>query len=87
MSRPQLPIQHGTNAGYHAECKRGLPTCDACRQAHREYRKAVRHANLQHDRAVKRRSQSTYNAALQRLAKLHRSEFRAILDEIRQEAR
>lgn len=37
------PIQHGTVAGYAAELRHGLRTCDECRRAHalnQQYRKA-----------------------------------------------
>lgn len=41
------PIKHGTYAGYKAHGRRGIPACEKCRQAHREYTNAA---------AAKRRS-------------------------------
>lgn len=37
-TRPPRPVAilHGTRAGYQAERRRGLPTCDACRTANTE---------------------------------------------------
>lgn len=40
-SKPK-PIVHGTFGGYHAEIRRGLPTCDACKAANAEYNRNVR---------------------------------------------
>ena len=39
--QPQ-PINHGTNGGYHAHCRRGQQPCDACSQAHIRYQHARR---------------------------------------------
>ena len=33
------PLEHGTNAGYQQEIRRGIPTCDKCRKAHTKYAK------------------------------------------------
>ena len=42
----QLPIRHGTRAGYAQELYRGLPTCGECRKAaaehQREYKRSRR---------------------------------------------
>jgi hypothetical protein len=40
--RKPKPIMHGTFGGYHAEIRRGLPTCDACKAANAEYNRNVR---------------------------------------------
>lgn len=48
------PIRHGTNGGYSAHLKRGIPPCDACRRARtayqRRYMRAVR--QLEQDEPV-----------------------------------
>lgn len=39
MGRKRQPIKHGTYSGALAHRKRGVPLCDPCRTAEREYRK------------------------------------------------
>lgn len=36
------PINHGTNAGYQQEIRRGLETCEACRRARADYQKGIK---------------------------------------------
>lgn len=35
MSRPRMPINHGTPGGYRAHFRHGVPMCDDCRDANR----------------------------------------------------
>jgi hypothetical protein len=43
VSRPRMPINHGTEGGYNAHLRqRVLPTCNVCRKAHAEYQAAWR---------------------------------------------
>lgn len=34
MARQRNPIEHGTDRGYGAHRRHGIPACDACKQAH-----------------------------------------------------
>ena len=36
-TRTSKPIVHGTNNGYHAHKRRGVPVCASCAEAHRTY--------------------------------------------------
>ncbi|MGV1079763.1 MAG: hypothetical protein ACOYD1_07905 [Candidatus Nanopelagicales bacterium] len=82
MSDRSQPIEHGTYKGWQAEQRRGLPGCDACREARngymRGYRKegsAARERNKLLNRAR--------NAAISELTRRHPAEYRKLLDSAR----
>src|SRR5690349_1426082 len=78
-------IQHGTNAGYQLERRRGLPVCDACRAARRDYMAGYRTRRLPGAVRAQMANRAT-SRALWRLRSMHENDFDALFaDEMRVE--
>lgn len=76
-------VECGTTRGYKQHRRAGEPACDACRAANTAYTAAYRASRPERapgDRALK----AAQARALQRLARMHPSMYRALVDEERQ---
>lgn len=82
MGRPQLPIVHGTYAGYqsHARHEPGPVTCDPCVQAAHTYRNARWAYRRIHGPSERQLRQK----AMVLLAKRHDREMAWLVEQIRQ---
>lgn len=84
MSRALKPINHGTDGGYQAHHKRGVPMCDACSLAKATYMAQYR-ANRADVRANDRQNSRVRTEALRLLVENHRAEYARLLDDARRE--
>ena len=75
MGRPKAVIQHGTCAGYVMELHRGLPSCEPCRAARRQY-KRQRETSESHKRERLRKIRILRNKSIYRSRKLSDDEHR-----------
>lgn len=77
MTHDTAPLLCGTRAGYIRHVKAGEPACDDCRAAHTLYMRLYRaRGGHAYDSARQR--------ALSRLARMHPTEYRALVAEERQ---
>lgn len=76
--------RHGTHAGAMAHQRLGIPKCEPCLIAQREY---IREYRRKRGPEKDRNWAATRGRALQLLADRHPVEFRFLVDSVRQEAK
>jgi hypothetical protein len=73
-------VAHGTPAGASWHRNHGIPTCQPCKDARRDYQAEWRRNNLE-GRQRERESTKATGRALRRLAGLHPVLYRTLLEE------